>query len=721
MAIYKKDNLFYLVNDYVSLIIEEREGYLFTKHFGGPIREYHYSNTVNEIDHSFSPNPTLKDRTFSLDTQRNLIGQWGRGDFRKPSIILRHTNNMTTEFKYLDYSIQNENLTPEGLPAPYAGSGEAETLIIHLADSVLDLQLNLYYTLYKDSNTIGLYKELINNSEEEVIIEKIHSFILDAPKGDYDAITFNGAYGREKLVQRQEVKQGYYEHSSSRGASGHGHTPSIILADKATTDYDGEVVMLQLMYSGNFQAYVQSNQLQEVRLGIGINEEHFSWSLKSKDSFQTPVALLSHSNKGLNDLTQSNHDFIRRHVLPPKFSQSLRPILINNWEATYFNFNRDKLVELIDTAADVGIELFVLDDGWFGQRSDDYRALGDWIINEEKLGGPLTSLIEYVHSKNMKFGIWIEPEMISEDSELYRQHPEWVIRLPHRPHTFSRSQLVLDLSNREVLDFLKKTFDELLCNYDVDYVKWDMNRNITDIGNGISVQETLMQTHKHMLGVYELMSFLTEKHEDVLFESCAGGGGRNDLGVMRYFPQVWISDNTDAVERIKIQTGHSFLYPAITMGSHVSDVPNHQMNRMTPLETRGHIAMMGNLGYELDLTLYNNEELAVIKQQITNYKQIRPIIQFGKLTRLISSYNNANEVAMQYSYQEEIILVYARVLSMIEIGETTVKLKGVDEKAHYIELGTGHRYSGAELKYAGLTMALPRGDFLSQLFHFKKV
>ena len=474
------------------------------------------------------------------------------------------------------------------------------------------------------------------------------------------------------------------------------------------------------MYSGNFQTFVQKSQINEVRVAIGIEDENFAWELASNESFETPVALITYSHKGLTGLSQESQAFVTDYIIPKQFAHEERPILLNNWEATYFDFEKEKLLELAEDARQVGVELFVLDDGWFGNRFDDNRALGDWFVNEEKLGGPLQDLIEKVHAKGLKFGLWFEPEMISVDSDLYRKHPDWAIQVPNYGHTYSRNQLMLNLANPDVVAYLKDVLDKILTDNAIDYVKWDYNRNMTNIGNGADYLESQMQSHQYMLGLYDLVEFLTSKHDNILFESCSGGGGRNDLGMMRYFPQVWASDNTDAIARLPIQYGSSYLYPTISMGAHVSAVPNHQMGRTTPLETRGDVAMMGNLGYELDLTSLTQEEKDGIAGQITHYKDIRPVVQFGQQYRLINPEAGSNEAAVQFNYENKVLATYVRVLSTVETVETTLKLKDLDQDANYILQGTGQVYSGAELMYAGITVVLPQGDFLSKQFYFVK-
>ena len=701
------------------MIIENREGDLLLRHIGGKIANYHGSNAIFEKDHAFSGNPTPDNRTFSYDTQRQIFGVHGFGDFRCPSLKIQHDNNELTQFKLKDSHILHGVVEATGLPSPHSMEG-AETLVFILEDEFAKLRLTLYYTAYADRATISTFAKISNLSDKAVIINRALSTMLDVPAGNYDVVTLQGAYAREKTVRRQMVEQGIFSIASNRGASGHAQTPAVILCDRTATEDAGSALALQLLYSGNFQAFVQKNQLNEVRLGIGINDDNFAWQLAARDNFETPVALMTYSAKGLTHLSQESQLFVQNHIMPKQFAHAERPILINNWEATYFDFKKEKLLDLADEASKLGIELFVLDDGWFGNRFDDNRALGDWVVNEEKLGGPLNDLIAEVHAKGLKFGLWFEPEMISVDSDLYRAHPDWAIQAEGRGHTYSRNQLVLNLANPDVVAYIKAAIDKILTENTIDYVKWDYNRNITNIGNGDTYLATQMQSHDYMLGLYDLVSYLTEKHSNILFESCSGGGGRNDLGMMRYFPQVWASDNTDAISRLPIQYGSSYLHPTISMGSHVSASPNHQMGRTTPIETRGNVAMMGNLGYELDLKSLPQAEKDVIAAQVAHYKEIRPVIQFGKQYRLINPEEGSNEAAVQFVYEDKVVVTYVRTLSTIEIIETTLKLKGLEEEALYCLQGTDQVYSGAELMYAGLIAILPQGDYLSKQYYFVK-
>lgn len=720
MGIIIKDRLYYVHAKGLSMILENRDGDLLLKHLGKSIKNYNFSNTIFEKDHAFSATQSPDDRTYSYDTQRQAFGVHGFGDFRHPSIKIENGNNELTHFKIKESHILDYEVDAKGLPNPHSRE-EAETLLLILEDDLSELELRIYYTAYEDSPTISTFTSLVNKSNQEVVIHRDLSAMFDMPASSYDIISLQGSYAREKTLRRRKVDQGMFSVFSNRGASGHSQTPAIILADSLANEDYGEAWALQLMYSGNFQASVEKSQLNEVRMSIGIADDNFAWRLKTGESFDTPVALLTYSDQGLTKLSQESQSFVQNHIMAKRFAYEKRPILINNWEATYFDFDKDKIDSLTDEASKLGIELFVLDDGWFGNRFDDNRALGDWQVNEEKIGCKLSELISDVHKKGMKFGLWVEPEMISVDSDLYRKHPDWAIQAPKRGHSYSRNQLVLNLANPEVVAYLKEILDDLLSNHDIDYIKWDYNRNITNIGNGKDYLETMEQSHRYMLGFYDLVKYLTENHSNVLFESCSGGGGRNDLGIMRYFPQVWASDNTDAINRLPIQYGSTFLYPTISMGAHVSASPNHQMKRVTPLKTRGHVAMMGNFGYELDLSKLSKEEKEEISKQASLYKEIRPIIQFGRQYRLINPVEETNEVAVEFVKDDRILVTYVRKLSTIEEIETTLKLKGLEEESIYRLHGTNKVYSGAELMYAGLTIVMDGGDFLSKQYYFTKI
>ena len=664
-----------------------------------------------------------EDPGFSLEYFKQEYPSYGTTDFRKPAFEIEDENgSRVSNFVYKGYRIYKGKEKLQGLPATYVLSEEeAETLEITLEDEVLECRLYLTYTIFNERDILTRNARFENYGKQNLKLNRAMSLSLDLPDYNYEMLHFSGAWARERHLKTRKLEVGNQYIDSTRGASSAHQNPFIILKRPNTDEDIGEAIGFSLVYSGNFLAHVEVDHFDATRVTMGINPFDFSWNLNGGESFQTPEAIISFTSTGLNSLSQNFHSLYRERLMRGEWKEKERPILINNWEATYFDFNEEKLLNMVRKAKKLGFELFVLDDGWFGNRFDDNRALGDWVVNEKKLGGSLESLISAIHERGLQFGLWLEPEMISVDSDLYRKHPDWAIQVPGYEHTYSRNQLVLNLANPQVVEYLKNVLDELLSHHKIDYIKWDMNRNITNLGNGSAYLETQMQSHQYMLGLYELVSYLTEKHSHILFESCSGGGGRNDLGMMRYFPQVWASDNTDAIARLPIQYGSSYLYPTISMGAHVSAVPNHQMGRMTPLKTRGHVAMMGNLGYELDLTSLSDDEKAEIANQVNLYKELRSVVQLGNQYRLINPDAESNEAAVQFNYGNQTIVTYVRVLSVVETMETTLKLKDLEVEGLYELEGTNIVYSGAELMYAGLTVTLSPGDFLSRQYKFKRL
>lgn len=494
--------------------------------------------------------------------------------------------------------------------------------------------------------------------------------------------------------------------NSVRGASSHQHNPFFILARPHTTEDAGMAMGFNLIYSGNFRNRIEVDHYGATRVLSGINPDDFTWVLEPGASFQTPEALVSVSYEGLDVLSDQLSRFTMRHIVNPRFAQSPRPILINNWEATYFTFDEAKLLSIAERARSVGIELFVLDDGWFGHRNDPTSSLGDWWPNTDKLPEGIDGLAGKIHALGLQFGLWFEPEMISKDSQLYRNHPDWLIGAPHRALTAQRDQYVLDMSRKEVVDYLFNAMAAMICSADLDYIKWDMNRNITEaFGNALPPDRQGELYHRYILGVYDLYQRLTTEFPDVLFESCASGGGRFDLGMMYYAPQAWTSDDTDAIERVLIQFGTSYGYPLSTMGAHVSAIPNHETGRVTPLSTRANIAFFGDLGYELDITQLSDSDLEDIRQQIAFYKKYRNVLQHGRLHRLISPYEgDHNTMAWQVTSDDQAVSVvgWFRILNPPNPALSRVRLAGLDPARQYTVNGDGHRYFGDELMNVGL-------------------
>ena len=721
---HKETKTFHLYNEEISYIMCVLEnGHMGQLYYGKRIHDKpDFSYLVEKCGRPMTSYIFEGDRSFSLEHIRQEYPVYGTTDYRHPAIeIMQENGSNISEFKYVGYEILKGKPSLKGLPATYTESEEeAETLKIILKDSLTGAKLTLLYTIFSKGSAIARSAHICNEGEKVLHLQTMMSLNLDLPDKDYVWMQLSGAWSRERYVKNRILEQGITAIDSMRGNSSHEHNPFMVLKRPNAGETSGEVIGFSLIYSGNFRMQAEVDTHDVTRITVGINPDRFDWKLEPGEEFQTPEAVMVYSDQGLNKMSQTFHRLYAKRLARGYWRDRPRPILNNNWEATYFNFTEDRLVQIASKAKECGVELFVLDDGWFGQRNDDHAGLGDWVANPERLPNGIKGLSERIEAMGIKFGLWFEPEMTNKDSDLYRAHPDWAIQAEGRAHTYSRNQLVLNLANPDVVAYIKLAIDEILTENAIDYVKWDYNRNITNIGNGDTYLATQMQSHAYMLGLYDLVSYLTEKHSNILFESCSGGGGRNDLGMMRYFPQVWASDNTDAISRLQIQYGSSYLYPTISMGSHVSASPNHQMGRTTPIETRGNVAMMGNLGYELDLTSLPESDKEVIATQVSHYKDIRPVVQFGKHYRLINPEQGANEAAVQFVYEDKVVVTYVRTLSMIETIETTLKLKGLEEADTYRLQETGQVFSGAELMYAGLTVTLPQGDYLSKQYYFVK-
>jgi alpha-galactosidase len=543
------------------------------------------------------------------------------------------------------------------------------------------------------------------------------------PHDSFEMLQLSGAWVRERHVHKRKLVPGLQAVESRRGSSSHMQNPFIALLAEGTTETFGEAYGLSFVYSGSFKAGVEVDQFHTARLFAGINDFDFNWLLKGGESFQTPEAILVYSDEGIGGMSRGYHDLYRTRLCRGEFRDKARPILINNWEATYFNFNADKIEAIATAGQQLGIELFVLDDGWFGKRDSDNSSLGDWFVDRNKLPNGLPDLVQRVKSLNMEFGLWFEPEMISPESELYRNHPDWCLHVEGRRRTQARRQLVLDLSRADVQDYIVTVVSDILSSAPITYVKWDMNRNMTEIGSALLPAERQRETaHRYMLGLYSVLERITTAFPHILFESCSGGGGRFDPGMLYYMPQTWTSDNTDAVSRLKIQYGTSIVYPVSAMGSHVSAVPNHQVNRITSLSTRGHVALSGNFGYELDLTRFSEEEQVEVKAQVALYKEVRHLVQFGDFYRLLSPFEG-NDTAWMFVAKDksEAFAVFVTVLQEPNPVLGRFRLQGLDAGKNYVLKGSETVYGGDELMYAGLPKPQFHGDFSSAVFHFKAV
>lgn len=631
-----------------------------------------------------------------------------------PALMVRRENGaVSADLRYEGYRILDGKYELSGLPAVYETEQDqdVQTLEIDLKDPESGLLVTLLYGVFPKKDVITRAVRLKNEGGELLTLESVQSASLDLIYGDYDWIQFYGRHAMERNVQRIPAAHGAHVIGSRRGTSSHQYNPFVILAEKETTEDFGSCYGMSFMYSGEFQAFAERDQYDQTRTGMGISPEGFSWSLKPGESFTAPEVILSYTGKGLGELSRQYHRLLRQNVCRGMYKEIRRPILINNWEATYFDFNGNKIYEIAKQAAELGVEMLVLDDGWFGKRDSDNSGLGDWQVNEKKLGGTLGDLSGRIHSLGMKFGLWVEPEMVSEDSDLYRAHPDWALAVPGKKPVRSRYQLVLDFSRKEVVDYIYGQISSLLDEVPIEYLKWDMNRSIADVySNGKKPEEQGKVLHQYVLGLYDFLERLHRNYPQVLIEGCSGGGGRFDAGMLYYTPQIWCSDNTDAIDRVCIQYGTSFGYPVSAVGSHVSAVPNHQNGRTTPLGTRANLAMAGSFGYELDLNRLSEEEKQQISIHNQEFKELWPLIHNGAYYRLSNPFDmkQDQETAawMHVSEDQQEALVFAVLLNAH--GNPLVpriRLKGLKADGMYCSRETGALYSGAALMSAGIVLS----------------
>ncbi|MFP4016986.1 MAG: alpha-galactosidase [Halanaerobiales bacterium] len=694
--LYDSDNkIFHLQSSKMSYILEIMNN--------DQLGHVYWGKRLNDFRKRKRPDD---DHTGILTAQAQEYPAYGTLDFRYPAYQVQQSNGSTiTELEYRSHQIYKGKKKLEGLPATYVENDEeADTLEIELIDDVAELMVTLRYTVFNDSPVVTRSVRFKNIGEEDLNIMRVLSTNVDFPGSDYKILQLSGAWARERDIISRPVEQGIVTIDSKRGNSSHEQNPFIALMDEKADEYHSNVYGFSLVYSGNFLAQVEVNRYNQTRVSMGINPFDFNWKLEPSEEFQAPEVVMVYSDSGLNKMSRVYHRLYRTRLARGKHRDKVRPILINNWEATYFDFSTDKLLNLAEEAGDLGIELFVLDDGWFGQRNDDTSSLGDWIVNTEKLPGGLEYLAEKINKLGMKFGLWFEPEMISPDSELYEKHPDWCIHVPERKRSLLRTQLVLDLSRQDVCDYVIKSVSTILERVPISYVKWDMNRQMSEIGSAELPPDRQRETaHRYMLGLYRILEEITSRFPDILFESCAGGGGRFDPGMLYYMPQTWTSDNTDAVERLKIQYGTSVVYPLSAMGAHVSAVPNHQVGRITPLKTRGDVAMFGNFGYELDITKLSGEEKEEIKEQVKYYKDVRTLVQQGDYYRILSPFESDHAAWMVVSRdRDEALVAYYKVLAEANPAQKIFKLKGLDPDKKYRIVGTDDIYGGDELMYSGL-------------------
>lgn len=675
----------------------------------GYLQEWHdagFSGQIHEAHH---------DRTYSLDTRAQELPVEGSGDYRINSLAVRNPDgSVITDLRFKKAEKAAKEIL-EGMPASF---GEDENLNIVLEDEKNGLEVTLHYSTYASCDVITRSMTIKNNGNKPLVLETADSGMLDLGKQDLEMIHFHGRHNMEREYECIPIMNGVSEVSSRRGSSSHQHNPAVIFKTPQTTETSGDCWGIMLIYSGSFAIRTEKDQHDQIRVTAGINPDSFEWRLEPGESFQTPEAAFSFSKDGLGQLSRNFHEFIRDHVMRSKLAKARKPVLINNWEATYFDFTKDKLVEIAESAADLGVDLFVLDDGWFGKRNSDKGGLGDWFVNEEKIG-KLDELIAEIKNHGLQFGLWIEPEMISEDSDLFKEHPDWAIQIPGRNPQKSRSQLVLDFANPEVVDYIYERISDILRNHDISYVKWDMNRSVADwYTPTLPADRQKEMSHRYTLGVYDLADRLTSEFPDILFEGCAGGGGRFDAGMLYYMPQIWTSDDTDAKERTKIQYGTSFFYPISAMGAHVSAVPNHQTGRITSLDARATAAMAGTFGYELDPSILSEEEKEIIRRQIRHFHDIQDTILNGQYSRLSNPYKDGF-AAWQFNDGDKVIVDGIRYEKKPNSLRQRVVLQNLEPETIYRNTTTGDAFSGQALMKGGILLPADLGDNLPFEFIFE--
>lgn len=737
--VYHEDSkTFHLYNDSISYImVLMRNGQLGQLYYGKKIRDKEdFSYLLETAGRPMTSYLYEQDRTFSLEHIKQEFPVYGTTDYRHPAVeIIQENGSHISEFCFESFEIQNGKPKLEGLPATYTeAEEEAQTLIVTLKDQVTGICVKLFYSIFATGGILTRSVQFLNLGTSPVYITKAMSLNLDLPDYDYDWIQLSGAWARERHIKIRHLEQGIQAIDSMRGNSSHNHNPFIVLKRPTADERQGEVIGISLVYSGNFLIQAEVDTYGVTRLQAGINPARFCWKLENGESFQTPEVVMVYSEQGLNGMSQTFHKLYQKRLARGYWRDRERPILNNNWEATYFNFTEEKLIKIAQKAKECGVELFVLDDGWFGERSSDHAGLGDWVANPKRLPNGIEGLAEKIENLGMQFGLWFEPEMVNKDSDLYREHPDWVIQTPERSMSHGRYQYVLDFSRKEVVDFVYHSMEKILSCGKISYIKWDMNRSITECySTALPADRQGEVFHRYILGVYDLYERLINRFPTILFESCASGGGRLDPGMLYYAPQGWVSDNSDGISRLKIQYGTSLCYPISSIGSHVSVIPNHQVYRNTPLHTRANVAYFGTFGYELDLNKLSLEEIEEVKQQIQFMKNYRGLLQYGTFYRLKSPFEGNETIWMVVSDDKKTAIVgWYRVLNGVNMPYTRVKLEGLCSDFLYRNLVNNTIHYGDELMNLGMitsdvtagevpSNAKPCTDFESRLYILQAV
>ncbi len=743
----KSSSEFHLYNgniSYIMKILENNQmGHLY---FGKRIRHRDsFAHLVQQRSHCHTAYVFEKNLKFSLDTIRQEYPAYGTTDFREPAYQIELKNgSRITDFQYIDHHIYPGKPKLHGLPATYVEhQDEAVTLELILYDKLIRGKIILYYTIFEAVDVVARSACFINEGTEDLYLRRALSMSMDLYDSEYEMLSLDGTWGREKHITNRQLSKGIQAVSSIRGASGPNHNASLVLKRNYTTEHQGEAIGLCLIYSGNFLAQVEVDHYEVARVSVGIHPFQFGRKLEPGEQFQTPEAVLTYTDQGLNRLSQNFHQLFRRHLIRGEWRDKTRPVLLNSWETTYFNYQERSLLELAGKAKELGVELFVLDDGWFGKRNDITSSLGDWVPDQTKLPEGIEGLADKIIKMGLKFGLWFEPEMVNQNSNLYEQHPEWVIAAPGRRKSHGRNQYVLDFTNQEVINHLEDALTKILGSGKVSYLKWDMNRNITEAyGKVLESDRQGEFFHRYILGVYDLYERLIVKFPHILMESCASGGGRFDAGMLYYAPQGWVSDNTDGVERLKCQYGTSLIYPLAAMGNHVSSVPNHQMKRSVSLQFRTDVAYFGVFGYELNPGKLSAAELAQAKERISFYKKYRDVIMSGDFYRLCTPFENNGDTAWMVVSKDQTVAIaaYYKILARPNPKLQKLRLKGLNPEFQYATDKRNETYYGDELMQIGMLLDMEytgfgtrgatdliydsgtdMGDFTSQLFVLHRI
>ncbi len=694
-------------------------GYLLHLYYGGKISG-NMDYLLTYYDRGFSANPydAGSDRTYSMDALPQEYPTTGTGDYRNSALVVRnHDESECCDLRYTGHEIRRGKYGLPGLPAVYADDKDAQTLEIRLEDAVSRVQVRLLYGVLEEDDIITRSVQIINGGTGSIVVEKAASASLDFMAGNFDLVSFYGRHAMERSMQRASIAHGSQVIGSRRGSSSHQYNPAVIIADQDATEDCGSCYGMVFVYSGNFLCEAERDQYNQTRVIMGLQSDLLHYPLEAGEMLTVPETILCYSDQGFGGLSLKYHHCLRDHVCRGAYQHSPRPVLVNSWEAAYFHFDGETIIRLAKEAAELGIDMVVMDDGWFGKREDDNSGLGDWQVNEQKLGCSLGELIHKVNETGVKFGIWIEPEMVSEDSDLYRTHPDWAMLNPQRNPIRSRNQLVLDFSRKEVRDYIFEQICNVFDQGNIEYVKWDMNRSISDVYSADNRQGKV--AYDYVLGVYEFLEKLTAKYPHLLIEGCCGGGGRFDAGMLYYTPQIWCSDNTDALDRLQIQYGTSFFYPMSAMAAHVSAVPNHQTGRSISLQTRGIVAMTGAFGYELSLEKLTEEEKEQVKDQIRQYKEYESLISNGDYYRLSNPNQDSLAAWMYISKDHRSVLLHVVLLEIHgNMTVSYVKLKGLLPEASYEEKTSKKCYQGSALMQAGIPLPVEMKEYPAYQFFF---